>query len=42
MVALLVATEVGDWCQHDVPPLGIDWCMILQTKHLPALEFVGY
>ena len=22
-----------------VYPLGIDWCMIFQTNHLPAIEF---
>src|ERR1017187_2087568 len=42
MVASLVATEVWNWCRHGVPPLGIEWCMIFQTNHLPAIETARY
>jgi len=41
VVALLVAAEVWNWCRHGVPPLGIDWCMIFQTNHLPGSDFAG-
>ena len=42
MMASLVATEVWNWCRHGVPPpRGIDFCIIFQTNHLPAVDFAG-